>query len=371
MASPHYLLNTSWTSHRLSPLHYKTEASESNSLLAKGPTLDAHASRLRDHLTNSLDAQGWRAQDDPSAAGGLSAIGALQSCTWEPISSLSFLSQDANAEGSNEEQGPVGLLITLTYETTTYKAALLASPGSIPSQTPPKRGRGRPSLTSKPLLSSSIHLPLLLTRFPKPLRESFVSFLSSNFDTYVSPLRISSTRLCDVLQEYVESLPSSSSDGRDGSDAEDIIREMHLTLSFAPPIAPSLKALNINVPRETVRSFLRASASQGGSLLAELSAYVQKHLAMELGLPLSGPQLQPAGVNNAVSSLTGGYVRLTKIACAGFVITSEGRLKIVAKAEEGGEDDARNKGALRGGEALLRAVLERAGMGFDFKEGEN
>lgn len=154
---------------------------------------------------------------------------------------------------------------------------------------------------------------------------------------------------------------------------EDVIREMHLALSFAPPIAPSLKALNVSIPRETLMSFLRSSnssigssggAGTGNSVLSGLSEYLQKHLALELGLPLPFPTSGTSGSG----SLVGGYVRLTKVACAGFVVTGEGRLKVVARVGEGGEDE-KNMGALRGGEALMMAILERAGSGLD-REGE-
>lgn len=394
MASPHQLLNTSWTSHRLSPLHYKTESesqSEHGSLLNDNAALETYAARLRDHLTGSLfGAQGWRAQDEPFAAGGLSAIGALQSCTWEVISSLDFIGQGSEAQGDNsgqettreqeqeQEKGPAGLLITLSYETATYKAALLAAPGSSASkgnkkEGHQKRGRGRPSLASKMSSSSSssasIHLPLLLTRFPKPLKEPFIAFLASTFDTYVSDLRISSAGMCGVLERYIESLNVRSPGENENANAQDVIREMHLTLSFAPPIAPSLKALNVNIPRETVGSFLRtpssssSSSSKGSPLLSGLSAYLQKQLSMEFGSALSVASAPTPGEAEGGASVVGGYARLTKIACAGFVVTAEGRLKVVVKGADG--ENERNQGALRGGQALLRSVLERAGMGLD------
>ncbi|KAL4998288.1 kinetochore complex Sim4 subunit Fta1-domain-containing protein [Aspergillus recurvatus] len=382
MASPHYLLNTSWTSHRLSPLHYEINRNLGpESLLTNKTVLDTYAARLRDHLTNSLGVAGAPTlQHDPATS---TTLGALQSCTWEAISSLSFSGQNPVFQDGNEsairqnQEEPAGLLITLTYENATYKAALIG-PGFVSRsqsqdqeqtqmQTQKKRKRSRPSLKSSiTTVSASTHLPLLLTRLPKPLRESFVSFLSLNFDTYVSALRMSSQDLCGVLESYTSGLTPAGAVNA-GVDVEEIIRELHLTLSFAPPIAPSLKALNVSITRETMGDFIRASGSTssgGSSVLSRLSAYLSEHLAMELGLPLLVDETAAA----TGSSLGGGYVRLTRIACAGFVVTSEGRLKIVARADDGAgggnEDDQRNSGALRGGEALLRAVLERAGNGM-------
>ncbi|KAL4965986.1 uncharacterized protein BDV14DRAFT_171886 [Aspergillus stella-maris] len=407
------LLNTSWTCHRLSPLHHANIELKSSSLLQDTTALNLHATRLRDHLTNSLaDAAGWRAapgggEDEPSSAGGLSALGALQNCTWEGISSLDFVGSDGivDEEGGAEGKEPAGLLITLAYENSTYRAALLSLPSDATSQSgsktetqnqsqvPQKRKRGRPSLKSSsssgnpnPNSKTSTNLPLLLTRLPKPLRENLISFLSSNFDTYISPLRISSAGLASLLESYVAALQSSSSSTqtRDGEgeavQVQDIIRELSLTLSFAPPIAPSLKALNLGVPRETFGAFLTSSntpSSRSGfdSVLRGLSEYVRNHLAMELGLPLPGASTSDPSDSGKGddASLVGGYVRLTKIACAGFVVTSEGRLKIVAKDidTDADGDGRRNKGALRGGEALLRGVLERAaGVGVFRDEAE-
>ncbi|KAL4944500.1 kinetochore complex Sim4 subunit Fta1-domain-containing protein [Aspergillus oleicola] len=389
MANPRNigLLNTSWTCHRLSPLHHSAIESKSGSLLTDLAALNLYATRLRDHLTNSpADAQGWHAAagggggggDEPSSAGGLSALGALQSCTWEVISSLDFLEREDEEDEDAKE--PTGLLITLSYENSTYRAALLSLPSDTKSkpglqsqsQLPQKRKRGRPSLrssTSNSNSKTSTTLPLLLTRLPKPLREGLISFLATNFDTYVSALRISSAGLAGLLEGYVDALhtssSSSASSGEAGEEAvEDIIRELSLTLTFAPPISPSLKALNLGVPRDTLGAFLRSSSSStsptpSSSVLQGLSEYVRNHLAMELGLPLPPSSTSSAsnGKGNVdTASIAGGYVRLTKIACAGFVVTSEGRLKIVAK-NIGGDGD---KGTLRGGEALLRRVLERA-----------
>ncbi|KAL4878629.1 kinetochore complex Sim4 subunit Fta1-domain-containing protein [Aspergillus karnatakaensis] len=354
MATPNHLLNTSWTSHRLSPLHH---SQNHESLLTNTSALQVYAARLRDHLTNSFaDAQGYGADENPSAVSGLASIGALQSCTWESISTLSFLNP---GHGVLEGPDPVGLLITLIYETTTYKAALLAPPYSE-SQQGNKKTRKQTRASSGS--SSSTYLPLLLTKLPKPLRESFLSFLSSNFDTYVSVLKIPPSALCDMLEGYVSAL-TTSDEASANSEAllEDVIREMQLTLSFAPPIAPSLKALNVNIPRETFRKFLRApnfnaAGENGRSVLSSLSAYLKGHLALDAGLPEIGG-----------SPLAGGYVKVTRVACAGFVVTGEGRVKIVAKGLGDGEegDDERNGGALRGGEALLRALLERAATGIE------
>ncbi|KAL3482264.1 kinetochore complex Sim4 subunit Fta1-domain-containing protein [Aspergillus californicus] len=361
MANPHQLLNTSWTLHRLSPLHHD----DYKSLLDDPRALQTYATRLRDYLTNSLaDAQGqaWREEDSA-----LSNIGALRSCTWETLSTLSFLSPQLDTEQDDEhdDQDSAGILVALSYENITYKAALLAknSPNqSNSAQNQKGKQTARRTRNSSSAAPSSTYLPLLLTRLPKSLRESFTTFLSANFDTYVSPLRLQSAFMCDALGRYMGSLASWQTSHEAGTGIiEDIIREMHLTLSFAPPISPSLKTLSITIPKDTVGTLLRGNPNSSSedpekenSMLVGLEAYLQKHLALEAGLDLPAP----------LSGRAGAYVRLTRVACAGFVVTGEGRMKVVAKAgEEDGNGDERNRGALRGGEVLVQAVLEKASIG--------
>ncbi|KAI9369720.1 kinetochore complex Sim4 subunit Fta1-domain-containing protein [Aspergillus egyptiacus] len=388
MAHPHHLLNTSWTSYRLSPLHH----TDHESLLTNPAALETYAARLQDHLTNSLADTQWRDQDST-----LSAMGPLKSCTWETITTLSFLRPQQEQEDETQTRNPSGIMVALSYETTTYKAALLA--GNTQTQTQKQkqtgtlqRRRGRSNANSN---SNSTYLPLLLTRLPKVLRESFTSFLSSTFDTYVSPLRLPSSFLCEALETYVRGLVPEPGSGSSGAATaanrtgliEDVVREMHLTLSFSEPVAPLLKALNLSIPRETFKSFLSGASSSsalpgerkkeeeeeagiGDSVLSGLEGYLRRHLALELGLDILPLASEQGSGSRLSSALAGGYVRLTRVACAGFVVTGEGRIKVVAstsgvddESDNPEKEDERNRGALRGGEALVRAVLERAVTG--------
>ncbi|KKK15854.1 hypothetical protein ARAM_003875 [Aspergillus rambellii] len=364
--SPHHLLNTSWTSHRLSPLHH---GNEFETLLDNPTALDTYATRLRDHLTNSLaNVQGWQAEEDAPT---LSTIGALKSCTWATLSPLSDLGGQTHQTQREDHQA--GILVTLEYENITYKAALLAAPTTSASE--PKTKKNKKSNQKKKVESNSTYLPVLLTRLPRSLRESFTGFLSATFDTYCSLLRLPSKFMCAALETYVGGLSSRAEGNPSSSSAliEDVIKEMHLTLSFSPPISPALKSLNLSIPQASLTAFVRAapspstigSASGSGSVddqgsssvLSGLSAYLEKHLALDSGMRM--------GMGSAGELFWGGeYVRLTRIACAGFVITGEGRVKLVAQARDGeGEEEEgrseRNRAALRASESLLRALLGR------------
>lgn len=350
--TPDHLLNTSWTLHRLSPLHH---GKEFQTLLDNSTALNTYATRLRDQLTGDVLAG---LQATPALAGddeGLSKTGALKACTWESINMS--LSED------DEDDGIPGILITLGYENAVYKAVLL--PGLRPAL------ENATSLTSTTEREGSTHLPLLMTRLPTALRQTVISFLSANFDVYCSAFRLPANFMCAGLDVYVGAFLSSEY-GDDGT-LEDVVKDMHLTLSFSPSIAPALRSLNITIPHATFGEFLRSSPtsspanSSGNPFLSNLSAYIEKHLSMKLDLDVS---------SNAQQSPAKQHVRLSKIACGGFVLGSEGRMKLVALSEKksatgGGDEDGgeayvrteREKLELRGSQALLGTVMRRVVAG--------
>lgn len=347
--TPDHLLNTSWTLHRLSPLHH---GKEFQTLLDNSTALNTYATRLRDQLTGDVLAG---LQATPALAGddeGLSKTGALKTCTWESINMS--LSED------DENDGIPGVLITLEYENAVYKAVLL--PGLRPA---PENA----SLTSTTSTEreGSTHLPLLMTRLPTALRQTVISFLSANFDTYCSAFRLPANFMCAGLDVYVGAFLSSEY-GDDGT-LEDVVKDMHLTLYFSPSVAPTLRSLNITIPHATFGEFLRSSPttppanSSGNPFLSNLSAYIEKHLSMKLDLGVS---------SNARQYPAKQHVRLSKIACGGFVLGSEGRMKLVALSEKkpaAGDGDVnageahvrteREKLELRGSQALLGTVMRR------------
>jgi hypothetical protein len=320
-ADLHQLFNTTWTIHRLSPLHHGKDC---ETLLDNQVALKTYATRLRDHLTGDILA-GLQTSTGAADDDAFSKTGALKNCLWQQISPQS------PHEARSRHATFSGILITLEYENIIYKAALLAE------KLPKSKG--------------STTLPLLLTRFPTPLRQTFLAFLSANFDTYISPLKLRPNFLCAGLETYVETLRSRSA----SETVEDAIKELQLTLSFSSSIAPALKSLNVSVSRTALADFLRdvqlpkRSLKQKlrSPLIANLSSYLETHLAMKVDLEGSS---QPAKQ----------HVRLSKITCAAFVLGGEGRVKLVVAADKDGEDE--NTSVL-GAEELLRSVVRRAVVG--------
>ncbi|RMJ23225.1 F-box domain protein [Aspergillus sp. HF37] len=348
------------------------ENDDMNSLVFENtPTTHLHnstyASRLRDQLTGDVFAGLLGFQPGTTTRGeddSLSKTGALKNCTWEMLSLWPQLT-DSTTDSSSvaSPQAPAGILITLEYENIVYKAALLAvpDPDDAQQQQPPSSS------------SASTSLPLLLTRCPNPLRQILISFLVSNFDTYCSTLRLPQEFLCAALERYFDVFTARSP--QNIPLLGDAMRELHLTLSFSGFVAPDLKSLNVSIPRTSLDAFLFSapSSTSAGSysepnrtFLANLEAYLAKHLAMDLDLG--------ARSGSAPISAAGKHVRLSKIACAAFVVGSEGRLKLVLPerradgADESADGEAemrseRMKSVLRASVALLHAVIRRAAAG--------
>ncbi|KAG0153527.1 hypothetical protein PDIDSM_2180 [Penicillium digitatum] len=211
----------------------------------------------------------------------------------------------------------------------------------------------------------STSLPLLLTRFPTALRQIFITFLTTNFDTYCSPLRLPSSFLCLGLETYIDTLRTQRQSTSD--TVEDTIKELQLTLSFSSSIAPALRSLNVSVARASLAGFLRdqpgQSAPKSRSLqrklrspfIANLTSYLETHLAMKLNLD-----------GSSSDQVAKQHVRLSKVACAAFVLGSEGRVKLVVAADRDDGDEGtrapgdKNERALEAGESLLQSVIRKA-----------
>lgn len=339
-ASSWQLFNTSWNLHRLSPLHHGNDC---DSLIDNPTALKLYATRLRDHLTGDVLAGLHAASATDGDA--LSKTGALKECTWQSIARSN--PHDSTADRHTTAASFPGILVTLEYENISYKAALLAEI-ELSSRSD---GQGQ----------GSTFLPLLLTKLPTALRQTFISFLSSNFDTYCSSLQLSSPFLCKGLEAFMDELRNAPES--DDGTVEEVIKELQLTLAFSTLIAPSLRTMNVGISRDALVGFLDGSDSnRSGShtleqklrspLIANLASYLEKTLAMRLDL--DGSSQSPVSRQN---------IRLSKLACAAFVLGSEGRVKLVVDVRQSEHDEtvvARNGSALRASENVLRILIHKA-----------
>lgn len=341
-APPWQLFNTSWTLHRLSPLHH---GKDFETLLDNPAALKAYATRLRDQLTGDVLAGLHAATTTGDDA--LAKTGALKSCIWRSISTIS-----SQRDGSSSRRAASfpGILVTLEYENITYKAALLADAESDAQR------------------EGSTFLPLLLTKFPNPLRQTFISFLSSNFDTYCSNLRLPGTFLCTGLETFIDELRGASTRAAVSGTVEDVIRELQLTLAFSPFMTPALRSLNVSISRASLSGFLRDDPAKSrqrtlkeklrSPLIGNLTSYLETHLAMKLDLD-----------GSSQNKLARQHVRLSKVACAAFVLGSDGRMKLVVGAESAEDEDSelaqseQRSPALLASETLLQMVIRKAVIG--------
>lgn len=426
LSTPKHLLNTSWTLHRLSPLHH---GKEFPTLLGDPTALRTYAERLRDLLAGDVLRGVQIGANTAPSDDALAKAGALRACRWETIPTWSWLYwrwRNGTGSGGGEQsslldvedeeledpdrlfhqqqqesiaaENAMGILVLLEYENVTYKAALLAGPDGYRDRDDGQKGKGK-------VKGESTYLPLLMTRLPNSLRQTFISFLSTNFDTYCSQLRLPSTFLCAALEAYIAeliSLPegqSSLNNSTSRTILQDVMKEMQLTLSFSPSIAPALRSMDVNLPRESLASFVvdvsRPKTDLYGAevqdrdqpstpFLTSLCDYLDRHLAMKLDL--NSFARRDGGPAHAAANE---HVRVTKVACGAFVLGGEGRAKLVAgpgparrraaaaaaaaAATTAPGDDSldldsldedpesrRDRLVLRANESLLRALVRRA-----------
>ena len=339
------LFNTSWTLHRLSPLHHGKDC---EALLGNSTALKTYSTRLREQLTGDALA-GLHASATTVDDNALSKTGALKNCNWQFI----ITGSPQRSGGPRQRVADAsysGILVTLDYENVTYKAALLTNSATL------SRAQGQHP--------GSTLLPLLLTKCPNALRQTFISFLSANFDTYCSALRLPPNFLCAGLECFVNELRGHA---RPLANVivGDVIKELQLTLSFSSSIAPALRTLNISISRDSLIDFLQDAPDVRAKgrvdnekpwnpLIENVTLYLETHLAMKLDMDGSSQK-----------QIARQHVRLSKLACAAFVLGSEGRMKLVVADRPAEEEEfsVRDELALRASEVLLQAVIRKAVIG--------
>ena len=174
--------DTSFTLHRLSPLHY----SSSTSLLTGEVLLD-HSRRF----SHTLKGEVLRGvQVGENEAEGLVKAGKFKACYW------TLLIEDGpgdELQGSERPGGGItnGVKIEMEYEKNQYMALLLRLQDS-------KRFDGE------------VHLPLLLTRMPNALRTVLFDYLATTFDTRVESMRLSSNFIGATLESFLAQISEAS-----------------------------------------------------------------------------------------------------------------------------------------------------------------
>lgn len=344
IATPSQLFNTSWTAHRLSPLHH---SKDHRVLIGNQDALKTYSQRLRDLLTGDFLRSMQVTLTNTVADDALNKAGALVDCRWEFISTNDYLDHneedDEDENQSQIEMGScMGIFVTLEYEHIAYRAALLTTPDGYSPESKDKRRK------------QSTHLPLLLTRMPTALRNTFIDFLTSSFDAYCSTLQLPPRFLCMILEATITYL-ARSEDSRQASSVilEQVLKETQLTLSFGREIAPALKTLDVNLPRETLSTFARGARDKTTSHFStSLAQYMDQHLAMRVDLENS---------KNGIDDVQ--YVWLSKVATGTFVLSTEGRFKLIDTSNPQNQEEGQTnvqRLTRSANEQILSSLVRRA-----------
>ncbi|KAI1299565.1 kinetochore complex Sim4 subunit Fta1-domain-containing protein [Xylaria venustula] len=307
--------NTTFSTFRVSPLYIGQN-------VINEVWLDTLSRRLRDTLVGDV-VRGVRVglENDNT----LNRLGVLERVEWREcelesiMPTLRYAKTRGPARGRGRGRGAQGrrgvrrarrlLCLELEYERATFSALMLPSledrngsqssgaagdeDGSSRSQGPPswtrdntdpdtrprERGKGADKRDERES-NAFARFPLLLTRMPAPLKSVLIDFLSSTFDCRISPLYLGTRTLIRSWERWIEE------SGVDSGRA--LNKDVALTLGFhlepgatgtdtdhtrrtspAPdeqqkiekPLALGLKTLDVVVPAEEVRRFLRVGRS--------------------------------------------------------------------------------------------------------------
>lgn len=308
------LYNTTFSLHRVSPLYIGTHLQLNNVKLRE------HARQFRDILAGEV-LRGVRIGLAPEHDT-LARVGALQTVTWRLLPEEEAWATEETQVDSDDTTTVLtssrGMLVTVTYEKMAYKAILLRDDRTSDADT--TIGSVREGM------EEFQHFPLLLSKMPGPLRETFTDYLSTTFDTRISPLHLSSEYLTDTFEHYISDL-SNDEDGElmDMIDRSrtlrTIIKETLFVIGLDLP-STSLKTIDISIAREDLPRMIARGKKLGrqsdgeSPFLDALAAYITGHMALDM---------RHEGV------------KIVRIACGAFVLGAEGKIKLTQPTS--GEDD--------------------------------
>lgn len=315
---PYPLYGSTYTLYRLSPLfHGQTP-------LLTGTALKTHARRLRDMLKGDT----LRGVHVGALENNLSNAGSLEDCTWDLLGDEEAWATTHRRTPDEEEenQGTInasevtadnarGVQVRLHYDKATHTALLLRDP-TVDFTTP--------GFTS---------LPLLLVRMPAALRDTFLHYLTANFDTCISPMRPRSPFLTTSLERLLARVKAAAESSQ---DLPSPVKPVQIQLSF-PGVAPLLRNIDITIASddvlglvsrgkllgETPHPVLGTDSAVTGPFTRALQVYLATHLALALDHP---------------------GVEVSRVACGAFALSSDGKIKLFPPQPQSssGSDDARN-----------------------------
>jgi hypothetical protein len=319
------LYASTFTSYRTSPLYHGVNPLFSN--------VDLHERRLREILAGDA----LRSAQLGELLGGSPSSGSLESCSWKLMGTEDAWERAQEAQAAGEEVTEIpaneirGIHVEVRYERARHSAILLGETSNASTT---------PGFTS---------LPLLLVRMPTALREVFLNFLSTSFDTRITPMKLRPSFLTTMVENLLER--TTYSDDEDPSfDIEALSKGIGIQLAF-PSVAPLLKNLDLLIPKDDIHEFL----SRGRILWQQHQSQAQTHkgLTIRPQSAVTGPftaALSTYLVNNIALSLDSPGVVVSKIAMGPFALAGEGKIKVLGTSSAAVEfwdaliQDARGSG---------------------------
>ncbi|KAF2666859.1 hypothetical protein BT63DRAFT_320981 [Microthyrium microscopicum] len=335
-SEPYPLYGTTFHVFRVSPLYN-----------GNAPILDSlaiHARRFRD-IVKGDTLRGFQiaAEIENSTSAPSSSTGAFKNCTWDLLGDEEAWTRAHAVDDEDEDDismiAPIGIPeargvhVQILYERITYSAILLGQARDKSSE---------PGFT---------RLPLLLVKMPAPLREAFTTYLTTTFDTHITPMHLRAS----LISRALEAVLSRTATRAATNPQTAVPKAIQIQLAF-PTAAPNLRGLDIGIAQDDILPFRAVGTAPTstsdtrtpitGPFTAALAAYLQEHLALDL--------VSPA-------------IQLAKVAFGGYALASEGKVRI---AEASG--DARTVWALILGDAAparlakqreRKAESARAGAG--------
>ena len=364
--------DTSWTLHTLnttSPstsalqsLHDKNLATLAERLHQSHTNQRARNRRLIPSYNRTYDAVDGDEEEDSEDE----RTGALRNCTWSSIPT-----GDAEDDGGDLE----AQRMELVHEKVTHKFILLA-------RRQRRLGAQRAGRSNQDEDSRRANTILLLSKSTPTTFKHIVSFLQDELDTGArdhdapaTPLKLSGTALQACFHGFIAALASLSpcgvstsshrDDGRRPVDVnvEEILGAVKVTVTFGIVVAQAgLKSLEIDLPANSVKGLLSArngsnprmdGEERPGTLLALLAAQIEARTGLRL----------PVASEEARQEEDDPILRITKLTCAAFALSGDGRLKFSSKAlgaVRGSTQGERMVG--RAQEEMLGRILEFAGQ---------
>ncbi|KAB8298333.1 hypothetical protein EYC80_002060 [Monilinia laxa] len=315
--SQYPIYNTTFTLHRASPLYVGEKT-------LNDVNLQTHARRFRDILAGDV-LRGVRVglgfEND-----NLARVGALQKVAFRVFKVKSDWAVENSAGealdvSESETTHNRGILVEVNYEKANYSALLLRAT--------PEGDADDSVFLPRSEEAGFLRLPLILTRMPLSLRETFIQYICRTFDSRVSPLKLKANELTEAFEQYISnSVDEDATVEERQVGIQKVIKEIQISVGFdIPGGSATLKTIDIHVAREDLpRMLARGKKITKGEypFMAALKSYIRAYLALDLSHE---------------------QVKIVKIACGAFVL-GEGRLKLT-QPSNGEHEDGRQYQATR------------------------